>query len=194
MQKCFHCGASKKTNRIDTWARAKPFWFANWPWQIFLPWTWNWYKLRETCEWNTKFRSEIPTGKSRPPFQIFHFFLGIFQWDEPMKRVPFTANRKFRKFWLNGKRPISQLLRTQTPLCAQRKTGFAPRFLLPKVPCASSSVGFRARLCAKNGKTKRIRRRQICNSKFHMSELSVNSILRKPDRLLYPANFSPVLL
>ena len=126
MQKCLHCGASKKNKPcIDTWARGKPFWFANWPWQIFLPWTWNWYKLRETCEWNTKFRSEIPTGKSRPPFQIFHFFLGIFQWDEPMKRVPFTADRKFRKFWLNGKRPISQLLRTQTPLCAQRKTGFA---------------------------------------------------------------------
>ena len=56
MQKCFHCGASKKTNRIDTWARAKPFWFANWPWQIFLPWTWNWYKLRETCKWDTKFQ------------------------------------------------------------------------------------------------------------------------------------------
>ena len=61
-------GQQKNKPRIVTWARGKPFWFANWPWQIFLPWTWNWYKLRETCKWNTKFRLEIPTGKAGPPF------------------------------------------------------------------------------------------------------------------------------
>ena len=59
---------------IDTWDWEKPFWFANWPWQIFLSWTWNWYKLRETCKWNTKFRSEIPTGKPAHLFRLSTFF------------------------------------------------------------------------------------------------------------------------
>ena len=62
-------GQQENKPRIDTWAQGKPLCLANcWPWQIFLPWTWNWSKLRERCQWNTKFRSEIPTGKTGPPF------------------------------------------------------------------------------------------------------------------------------
>ena len=38
---------------------------------------------------------DIPFGNSnrenRPTFLDFPLFLGIFQWDEPTKRVPFTA-------------------------------------------------------------------------------------------------------
>ena len=38
---------------------------------------------------------EIPYGNSNrengPTFLDFPLFLGIFQWDEPTKRVPFTA-------------------------------------------------------------------------------------------------------
>ena len=38
---------------------------------------------------------EIPFGNSNrengPTFLDFPLFLGIFQWDEPTKRVPFTA-------------------------------------------------------------------------------------------------------
>ena len=81
---------------------------------------------------------DIPFGNSNrengPTCLDFPLFLGIFQWDEPTKRVALTAepeipeilakwkaprfstfsgknvfhlppNRKFRKFWLNGKRP-----------------------------------------------------------------------------------------
>ena len=39
-------------------------------------------------------------------FLDFPLFLGIFQWEEPTKRVPFTAEPEIRKFWLNGKRPV----------------------------------------------------------------------------------------
>ena len=59
-----------------TWvkARGKPFCFANWPWQMFLPWTWIWYNLPETCKCNAKFRSERSNRKNEPTFLGFHFF------------------------------------------------------------------------------------------------------------------------
>ena len=41
---------------------------------------------------------DIPFGNSNrengPTFLDFPLFLGIFQWDEPTKRVPFTAEPK----------------------------------------------------------------------------------------------------
>ena len=50
-------------------------------------------KLRETYE--------IPFGNSNrengPTFLDFPLFLGIFQWDEPTKRVPFTAESEIPK-------------------------------------------------------------------------------------------------
>ena len=90
-------GQQKNKLCTGSWvkARGKPFCFANWPWQIFFPWTWNWYKLRETCKWNVKFRSERSNRVSGPTFLDFPPFLGIFQWDEPTKRVSFTAEPKF---------------------------------------------------------------------------------------------------
>ena len=52
---------------------------------------------------------DIPFGNShrenRPTFLDFPLFLGIFQWDEPTNVFHLPPNRKFRKFWLNGKRP-----------------------------------------------------------------------------------------
>ena len=53
-------------------------------------WTWNWYKLQETS-----MEHDIPFGNSNrengTTFLDFPLFLGIFQWDEPTKRVAFTA-------------------------------------------------------------------------------------------------------
>ena len=61
---------------------------------------WNWYKPQETCKWNTKFRSKASNRENGPTFLDFPLFQGIFQWDEPTKRFPFTAQLR-----LNGKRP-----------------------------------------------------------------------------------------
>ena len=54
---------------------------------------------------------DIPFGNSNrengTTFLDFPLFLGIFQWEEPMKCVPFTAELEIPEinFWLNGKRP-----------------------------------------------------------------------------------------
>ena len=76
-------------------------------------WTWNWYKLQETS-----IEHDIPLGNSNrengTTFLDFPLFLGIFQWDEPTKRVHLPPSRKFRKFWLNGKRPWLLLHQTKT--------------------------------------------------------------------------------
>ena len=58
----------------------------------------------EKRKWNTTFRSEIPTGKTGPPFR-FPLFLGIFQWDEPTKRVPFTAEPEIPEILTKWKAP-----------------------------------------------------------------------------------------
>ena len=52
---------------------------------------WNWYKIRETCKWNTKFRSERSGWGNGLTFLDFPFFPAIFQWNEPTKPFPFTA-------------------------------------------------------------------------------------------------------
>ena len=39
---------------------------------------WNWYKVRETCKWNTKFRSENSNRDNGPTFLDFPLFQGIF--------------------------------------------------------------------------------------------------------------------
>ena len=53
----------------------------------------------EKGKWNTTFPSEIPTGKTGP------LFLGIFQWDEPTKRVPFTAEPEIPEILTKWKAP-----------------------------------------------------------------------------------------
>jgi len=56
---------------------------------------------------------EIPFGNSNqengPTFLDFPLFLGIFQWNEPTKRVPFTAEPEIREILTKWKAPIISL-------------------------------------------------------------------------------------
>ena len=74
-------------------------------WPGARPWTWNWYKLKETS-----MEHDIPFGNSNrengTTFLDFPLFLGIFQWDEPTKRVPFTAEPESPEILTKWKAPI----------------------------------------------------------------------------------------
>ena len=52
---------------------------------------------------------DIPFGNSNrgngTTFLDFPLFLGIFQWDEPTKRVPFTAEPKIQEIFTKWKAP-----------------------------------------------------------------------------------------
>ena len=52
---------------------------------------------------------DIPFGNSNrengPIFLDFPLFLGIFQWDEPTKRVPFTAEPEIPEILTKWKAP-----------------------------------------------------------------------------------------
>ena len=56
---------------------------------------------------------DIPFGNSNrengPTFLDFPLFLGIFQWDEPTKRVPFTAEPKIPEILTKWKAPLKKL-------------------------------------------------------------------------------------
>ena len=73
-------------------------------WPGARPWTWNWYKLQETS-----MEHDIPFGNSNrengTTFFDFPLFLGIFQWDEPTKRVPFTAEPEIPEILTKWKAP-----------------------------------------------------------------------------------------
>ena len=87
---------------------------------------------------------EIPFGNSNresgPTFLDFPLFLGIFQWDEPMKRVPFTAEPEIPEILSKWKAPyISTASYPDASLRAKEDGLYLPLgFLLPKVPSASS--------------------------------------------------------
>ena len=53
---------------------------------------------------------DIPFGNSNrengPTFLDFPLFLGIFQWDEPTKRVPFTAEPEIPEILTKWKAPL----------------------------------------------------------------------------------------
>ena len=53
---------------------------------------------------------DIPFGNSNrengPTFLDFPLFLGILQWDEPTKRVPFTAEPEIPEILTKWKAPI----------------------------------------------------------------------------------------
>ena len=53
---------------------------------------------------------DIPFGNSNrengTTFLDFPLFLGIFQWDEPTKRVPFTAEREIPEILTKWKAPL----------------------------------------------------------------------------------------
>ena len=74
-------------------------------WPGARPWTWNWYKLQETS-----MEHDIPFGNSNrengTTFLDFPLFLGIFQWDEPTKRVPFTAEPEIPEILTKWKAPL----------------------------------------------------------------------------------------
>ena len=74
-------------------------------WPGARPWTWNWYKLQETS-----MEHDIPFGNSirgnGTTFLDFPLFLGIFQWDEPTKRVPFTAEPEIPEILTKWKAPL----------------------------------------------------------------------------------------
>ena len=67
-------------------------------WPGARPWTWNWYKLQD-----------IPFANSNrengTTFLDFPLFLGIFQWGEPTKRVPFTAEPEISEILTKRKAP-----------------------------------------------------------------------------------------
>ena len=65
------------------------------------PWTWNWYKLRETCKWHTNSNRE-----NGPTCFDFPLFLGIVQWEEPAKRVPFTSEPEIPEILTKWKAPL----------------------------------------------------------------------------------------
>ena len=54
---------------------------------------------------------DIPFGNSNrengPTFLDFPLFLGIFQWDEPTKRVPFTAEPEIPEILTKWKAPLA---------------------------------------------------------------------------------------
>jgi len=66
---------------------------------------WNWYKVQETCKWNTKFLSEYSNREIGPTFLDFSLFPGNFQWDEPTKHIPFSIDPKFPKILTKWKAP-----------------------------------------------------------------------------------------
>ena len=66
---------------------------------------WNWYKVQETCKWNTKFLSENSNRENGPTFLDFPLFPAIFQWDEPTNRFPFSIEPKFPKILTKWKAP-----------------------------------------------------------------------------------------
>ena len=57
---------------------------------------------------------DIPFGNSNrengPTFLDFPLFLGIFQWDEPTKRVPFTAEPDIPEILTKWKAPMTFLV------------------------------------------------------------------------------------
>ena len=74
-------------------------------WPGARSWTWNWYKLQETS-----MEHDIPFGNSNrengTTFLDFPLFLGIFQWDEPTKGVPFTAEPEIPEILTKWKAPV----------------------------------------------------------------------------------------
>ena len=53
-----------------------------------------------------------PPPGNRPTFLDFPLFLGIFQWDEPTKRVPFTAEPEIPEILTKRKTPYKDLTET----------------------------------------------------------------------------------
>ena len=89
-------------------------------WPGARPWTWNWYKLQETS-----MEHDIPFGNSNrengTTFSDFPLFLGVFQWDEPTKRVPFIAEPEIPEILTKWKAPFISLSPGVTEFKYERK-------------------------------------------------------------------------
>ena len=68
---------------------------------------WNWYKVQETCKWNTKFLSENSNRENGPTFLDFPLFREFSSGTNRPIVFHFLSSRNFQKFWLNGKSPRS---------------------------------------------------------------------------------------
>ena len=51
-------------------------------------------------------RHSVTNRENGPTFLDFPLFLGIFQWDEPTKRVPFTAEQEIPEILTKWKAPL----------------------------------------------------------------------------------------
>ena len=83
----FHLVANPGTSQCST----------DFPREIFLPWTWNWYKLRETSKWNAK----LQPGKRAHLFR-FSTFSGNFpvgRTDETCSIYRRTGNPEILTKW-----------------------------------------------------------------------------------------------
>ena len=73
-------------------------------------------------------KHDIPLGNSNrengPTFLDFPLFLGIFQWDEPTKRIPFTAEPEIPEILTKWKAPSKFIfLYDQVSFCPILKAG-----------------------------------------------------------------------
>ena len=78
-------------------------------------------------------------GENGPTFLDFPLFLGIFQWDEPTKRVLFTAEPEIPEMLTKWKAPLELVSAIfQSFLLTIYKTEASPRLTLLLVPTLSN--------------------------------------------------------
>ena len=102
-------GQQKNIPCIDAWARGKPFWFADWAMTDFFIAVD--LKLVQTTR-NVKLNGTRNSVRKFQPGKRAHLFrFSTFSGNFPVGRTDETCsiyrrtNQKFRKFWLNEKRP-----------------------------------------------------------------------------------------
>ena len=79
-----------------------------------------------------------PTGKRGPPQKVDPFFRNFSGWTEP---IHWVLDRNFRKFWLNGSRPLSPGPRGSSPRSLLFFAPFFPARLVFPLPPQQSAPG-----------------------------------------------------
>ena len=81
---------------------------------------------------------DIPFGNSNQEngttFLDFPFFLGIFQWDEPTKRVPFAAEPEIPEILTKWKAPIFSFPNLLSLLLSVYRLSFLPNLYFWAMP------------------------------------------------------------